>query len=538
MLDNFFQIGPIPADQLLGHYDPILVLLSYCIACFASYIALDFTGKLRDVSNTGASATFWLLGGAIAMGAGIWSMHFIGMISFSMPGMTMYYDLFWTGISLLVAIIASGFALSLLKNKLFKRIHLAIGGVILGLAIASMHYTGMEAMKYNMTIHYLPGLFVLSIIIAIAASEAALWLAIKSNQVILKVRLRLKIISAAIMGLAICGMHYTGMAAAVFTTHDHPTVMDSIDPTFLSICVAAMTFVILGIAFFASTYKEAMNQQQLDAARQLGMAEVAANVLHSVGNVLNSVNVSVNVINEKVSNFRIAELQNLHTLIKDNQDNLSYFFTQDQRGIKVPNFLNSLANYWQSEQNFLLNETNLLHKNLQHIKDIISTQQEISKIAGIEHLAHINDVLDEALLIAGLDHKQSEIKLIKKYGTFKAILVDKVKLLQIIVNLLTNAKDAIRSSTRHEKVITVESSLIDNKTIRIKIIDTGIGILAKNINLVFTHGFTTKQSGHGFGLHTCALAANAMGGVMRVESEGAECGATFILEIPYRTPKK
>jgi NO-binding membrane sensor protein with MHYT domain len=538
MLDNFFQNGPIPADQLIGSYDLSLVFLSYCIACFASYIALDFTGKLRDVGNTGASATFWLMGGSIAMGAGIWSMHFIGMVSFSMSGMTMHYDLFWTGLSLLVAIIASSFALALLKNQKFTVVHFAIGGIILGLAIASMHYTGMEAMKYDMTIRYLPGLFFLSILIAIAASEAALWLAIKSNQVILKVRFRLKLISAAIMGLAICGMHYTGMAAAVFTMNPHSQLMYSLDPTFLSISVAAMTFVILGIAFFASTYKEAINQQQLDAARQLGMAEVSANVLHSVGNVLNSVNVSVNVINERVNDFRIAELNNLYTLIQDNKDNLGDFFTGDPRGIKIPDFLNSLAKYWLDEKNYLLNEIDLLHKNLQHIKDIISTQQEISKISGIEHLVRMNDILEEGLLIAGLDNKQPEIKIIKHYETFKPILIDKVKLLQIIVNLLSNAKDALKSSMNNDKIISVRSSLIENKTVRITISDTGSGISSKHINLIFVHGFTTKQSGHGFGLHTCALAANAMGGAMRAESEGLEKGATFILEVPYRTPKK
>ena len=217
------------------------------VAVFASYIALDLTGRLRDRNNTQMSSLLWLIGGAVAMGAGIWSMHFIGMLSFKIPGIVLQYDLLWTSLSLVVAILASGFALFLLKASLINIIHLVTGGIILGLAIASMHYTGMAAMLITLNIRYLPGLFLLSILVAVVASEAAIWMALKSNTVILRLRSRIKFASAIIMGLAICGMHYTGMAASIFTACATPVFNDGqgLDPTILSMAIAAITFVIL-----------------------------------------------------------------------------------------------------------------------------------------------------------------------------------------------------------------------------------------------------------------------------------------------------
>src|SRR5688572_11015137 len=155
MFDQFFQLQALPVGHYTGIYDPRLVILSYLVAVFASYVALDLTGRLRDQNNDETTNRLWLLGGAIAMGAGIWSMHFIGMLSFAIPGLSLRYDVLWTVISLLVAIFASGFALYLLKRSVINVVHLAAGGIILGLAIASMHYTGMAAMLITLNIRYL-----------------------------------------------------------------------------------------------------------------------------------------------------------------------------------------------------------------------------------------------------------------------------------------------------------------------------------------------------------------------------------------------
>jgi len=533
-LSDYFQFQPLPVDQYIGSYDIRLVILSYIVAVFASYIALDMTGRLRDRNNTRIGSLLWLLGGAIAMGAGIWSMHFIGMLSFHIPGLSLQYDLFWTGLSLFVAIFISGFALYLLKRSIINVIHLIAGGIIMGLGIASMHYTGMEGMLITLNVRYLPSLFLLSVIIAIVASEAAIWLALKSNRVIMRLRSRVKFGSAIIMGIAITGMHYTGMAASIFTPLCVPsyTQPDSLDPTILSMSIATVTLMILSVAFFASNYKDAINQQQYEQARQLGMAEISASVLHNVGNVLNSVNVSAHTISEKISSSN--NLDKLCELLNEHKHDLSNFLTHDPRGLKVLDYINTLAKYQKNEHVKLSDEINSVIKYIATIKEIISAQQTLSKTKEMDYIISINELLDETLLVNGLELK-GDIHVIKHYGQIPSTVVDKVKLLQVLVNLIRNAKDALNQSTNNNKVITVTSSIMNNKII-INIKDNGIGISPKNLQNIFYYGFTTKETGHGFGLHASALVMHELGGDIEVESEGHEKGAIFTLTLPYKRP--
>jgi NO-binding membrane sensor protein with MHYT domain len=539
MIAEIFQTLPVPADNLKGSYDLSLVVLSVLTAISASYIALDLTGRIRDVSNTARATMLWLIGGALAMGSGIWAMHFIGMLSFSIPGLSLHYDLFWTAFSLLVAIFASAFALYLLKIDVLKIEFYIAGGVVLGLAIASMHYSGMEAMLISLQIRYLPGLFFVSILIAVVASEAALWFALKSNQVAIKMRNRVKLISAIIMGIAICGMHYTGMAASVFTPLCATTVAEagsSLDPSYLGIGVAAVTFVILAIAFLSSNYKESLNQEQFEKSRQLVMAEISASVLHNVGNVLNSVNVSANLVAEKVTNSKLSGLPKLAALFNDNKSNMAEFF-DDARGIKALEYLTMLGKQWYDEQIDLTNEMTRINKNLSLIKEIISTQQELSKTSGYDQIISINELLEEALLISGL-YQKKDITLVKEFAKLNPITTDKVKILQVFVNLLRNAKDAVLESGKTSMIITIKTYAINESRIGIQVIDNGVGIGDKNINKIFSYGYTTKPNGHGFGLHTSALAINAIGGKINITSAGLKEGATITLEIPYSKPKK
>jgi len=539
VLADFFQLLPIPADAYNGQYDFRLVLLSYMVAVFASYIALDFTGRLRDLNNTKFTSLLWLVSGSIAMGSGIWSMHFIGMLSFTIPGLTLQYDIFWTLISLGVAIIASAFALMLLKNTVINLIHLLAGGVILGLAIASMHYTGMEAMLITLNINYLPGLFFLSVLVAIAASEAAIWLALKSNTVVLRYRTRVKVVSSLIMGIAICGMHYIGMSSSVFTPLCTTSIgsPSALDPTLMAIIIAAVTFVILCVAFFASIYKESINQEQFEKARQLGMAEISASVLHNVGNVLNSVNISTETILQKNADSQITSLQKLCVLLNQHENDLGEFITKDPRGQKTLYFLNQIAEYWKDEHQWTQNEVESLIKNIHIIKNIITTQQDLSRVMGTEQTTFAEELLDEAILITGFEARK-DIDVQRVYGKVGTIVIDKVKFMQVIVNLLRNAKDALHESSNEIKKLTVITELINNHIVLIEITDTGIGILPDNINKVFNYGFTTKKLGHGFGLHASALSVNELGGEIHVTSEGKNKGTTFSLKIPYKRPGK
>ncbi len=538
MFANYFQLGPIPTDAMYGTYDWHLVLLSYLVASFASYIALDMAGRLRDDNNTRTSTLCWLLGGAFAMGAGIWSMHFIGMLAFQMS-MPMSFNPFWTMVSMGVAIVASLIALSLLIGQTIHWPHLIIGGFFLGIAIAAMHYTGMYAMTDSMIIRFLPGIFFLSVLIAIVAAEAALWLAIKSNQGVLRTKMRLKMISALIMGAAICGMHYTGMYAAIFFHKPGaPTVIRELDPDMLSIRIAGVTFLILGIAFALSTYREISNQQLITTARLAGMAEVSSNVLHSVGNVLNSLNVSAYSIGERIEHTKISQLNELNALIQKNKNNLGEFFTQDPKGMNIPDYLQALSEYWRGEQKNLSTEIQSILTHIQHIKDIISTQQSLKSFSVLEQVVDIRSVINEAITITGLSLSRHTIRIDREFEVKTPYLLDKIKLLQILVNLLGNAKEAlISASAEKENIILIKLKYADQNNLLIAIIDNGIGIKPENLKRIFTHGFTTKASGHGFGLHSSAILAKQMGGSLSAESPGEGQGVTFTLTLPTRMKK-
>lgn len=257
-LHHFFLIGPPPPHTMGGTYDMYLVGLSYIIASFASYVALDMSAHLRR-PTTPLSRVMWLISGAFVMGLGIWSMHFVGMLAFIMP-MPMAYDLFWTGLSLTIAIITAAIAFMLFSTKQPKLKHYLISGGVLGAAIATMHYTGMAGMD-GVIIHYRPGLFSLSILIAVVASIAALWLAVGSDKGTMVQRFRWKFISSLIMGLAITGMHYTGMLAAVFTHSNTVGRTIPLDPTMLSISITAAVIGITCIALVLSISKHLIEEK-------------------------------------------------------------------------------------------------------------------------------------------------------------------------------------------------------------------------------------------------------------------------------------
>lgn len=254
-VSSIFQLSPIPADAMQGYYVFSLVLLSYIMATLGSYVALEIATSLRQEHS---QSDVWLLfGGAFAMGAGIFTMHFIGMLAFVMP-MQMNYDLWITLLSLLVAIVASGFAFILIRRPQIGKVRFIFGGTILGLAIASMHYTGMASML-DVTIHYIPSLFFLSIVIAIAASTAALWFMLQCERVRETRQWLFKISSALIMGVAICGMHYTAMAAAVFLPANVPRTEDPLivllSPPKLAILVAYMASLIMIVTLLFNSYR-------------------------------------------------------------------------------------------------------------------------------------------------------------------------------------------------------------------------------------------------------------------------------------------
>src|SRR6266436_9705 len=237
-LASGLKIGAIPM-VVTGTYDPYLVALSVLVASFASYTALGLSGHVRAAQ--GLARRVWLVAAAIAMGGGIWSMHFIGMLAFVMP-IPMSYDIRLTTLSLLVAIFVTGGGFYVISRQSASPLRLVLSGIFMGLGIAAMHYTGMAAMRGHAELSYDRLFVALSLVIAIGASTAALWLAFRPTD------LWQKLAAAVVMGLAISGMHYTAMRAAVFAAHGsvHDTqvneVSASLDQTSLALAVAGITF--------------------------------------------------------------------------------------------------------------------------------------------------------------------------------------------------------------------------------------------------------------------------------------------------------
>ncbi|WP_411850336.1 putative bifunctional diguanylate cyclase/phosphodiesterase [Stenotrophomonas sp. LGBM10] len=241
---------------MTGTYSQSLVVFSLLVAILASYTALDMAGRLA--STQGRVARWWLTGGAIAMGLGIWSMHFIGMLAFDLP-IPVGYDLAITLYSLAVSVGASAYALWLVSRPHLPWIRLAAGAVLMGLGIAAMHYLGMAAMQMEPGIEYDPLWFSASLLIAIAASGAALWIAFRLRGEQHRPFL-LRGLASLVMGLAIVGMHYTGMAAASFPAGSlcGAAYGEGIDSKWLAVLVIVTTLATLGIALIASVFDRQM----------------------------------------------------------------------------------------------------------------------------------------------------------------------------------------------------------------------------------------------------------------------------------------
>jgi NO-binding membrane sensor protein with MHYT domain/nitrogen-specific signal transduction histidine kinase/AmiR/NasT family two-component response regulator len=252
-----------------GTYNPQLVALSILVAAFASYTALDLGG--RAAATRGVAPRLWLVAAAIAMGGGIWSMHFIAMLAFNMP-MPMSYAIGLTTLSLVVAIFVTGAGFYFINRQRAPPLSLVFSGIFMGLGIAAMHYIGMAAMREHADISY-DFLFVaLSLVIAIGASTAALWLALRTTD------LRQRLVAAAVMGLAISGMHYSAMRGTTFAVHGPVHAAQgyaSLDQTNLALMVAGITFVILAFALIASLQQENSERRRAEEALRRSEAYLA-----------------------------------------------------------------------------------------------------------------------------------------------------------------------------------------------------------------------------------------------------------------------
>jgi len=398
------------------------------------------------------------------MGTGIWAMHFVGMLAFQLP-IPIAYDWSTTCLSMLIAIVVSAVALFVLRRPEVASRSLIIGALLMGIGISAMHYTGMIAMRMSPPIRYDPPLFISSILIAILASLAALWIALQLRGKLPRFAILARLASAGVMGLAIAGMHYTGMAAARFAPGSMCLAAASggLENTTLAIVIGCIAMAIMSLVLILSTIDthfavrnarlahslqvakdaadvalranekitaelRATQSELVTAARQAGIAEIANSVLHNIGNVLNSVNVSADLLQTRIREFKVEGLVQAVQLMQEHSADLGYFLSLDEKGRRLPGYLSKLGDTLAAEKRGMLDEIEALLRSIDHVKEIVVTQQS-----------------------------------------------------------------------------------------------------PENLTQLFVHGFTTRKGGHGFGLHSSALAAQTMGGSLTAHSDGSDTGAAFTL---------
>jgi PAS domain S-box-containing protein len=274
-------------------------------------------------------------------------------------------------------------------------------------------------------------------------------------------------------------------------------------------------------------------QRLVDTSRLAGMAEVATGVLHNVGNVLNSVNVSAALLMDRLRQSRISAVAKLGELLRSHESDLPAFLAQDPRGRQVPGFVDLLSVHLTEEQAAMLKELESLRKNIEHIKEIVAMQQGYAKISGVTEIIGVAEIVEDALRMSSDSFARHQVTIIRDFRERPTITVEKHKVLQILVNLLRNAKYACDESGCNPKEVTVRISAAQNR-VTITITDNGIGIPEANLTQIFAHGFTTRKSGHGFGLHNSAIGARELGGSLTASSAGYGRGASFALELPLQ----
>ena len=392
-----------------GTYNPYLVALSILVACFASYTALDLSGHLGP--TRGFARRAWLVAAALTMGGGIWSMHFVAMLAFIMP-IPMSYDIGLTILSLVVAILVTGVGFYVISRQGASPLRLVLSGIFMGLGIAGMHYTGMAAMRGNVELSYDPLFVALSLVIAIGASTVALWVAFRTTD------LEQKLVAAVVMGLAISGMHYTGMRAAIFYCSrpgsNQAEVTASVEQTNLALAVAGITFLILAFASVASLFErkraeEALRQTQANLAhvsRVMTLGELTASISHEVNQPLAAV-----VINGQIC-LRLLALETPRP--DDVRTTVERIVRDANRASEVIQRIRALAKR--------------------------SEPQMVS--------LDINDVIREATLLVQREVLSHGVSLRTELASaLPPVLGDRVQLQQVVINLLMNGVEAMASIT-------------------------------------------------------------------------------------------
>jgi len=278
------------------------------------------------------------------------------------------------------------------------------------------------------------------------------------------------------------------------------------------------------------TELEKTNKKLVVASRQAGMAEVATNVLHNVGNVLNSINTSFQQVQEISIRTKIDNIEKLATMLSENSDQPN-FLCDDERGRQIPNYLKMIAEQITSDREKVQIELAATQRHLEHIVTIVAMQQQFATSSHVIEETNLAQLIEDAVVISSSSLIRHNISLVRDYPAKVIISIDQHQVMQILVNLIRNAKHACQAANHPDAQIKI-SVLQSPENTQVIIKDNGIGIAADNLLQLFSHGFTTKKNGHGFGLHSGANSARAMGGTLEATSKGLGHGATFTLTLP------
>ncbi|MCH8923091.1 MAG: response regulator [Planctomycetes bacterium] len=280
---------------------------------------------------------------------------------------------------------------------------------------------------------------------------------------------------------------------------------------------------------------DSLNQRLLDVARKIGMAEIATGALHNVGNVLNSVNVSASVVCERLAEFDARHVQRVADMIEEHSSDLAGFLATDRRCDHLVDFLRQYCVHVTDQQQRARQEIRQLVEGIDHIKKIISAQQAHAGVTGPGEPVSLAALIEDALQLNMTSLHKHGIEVIRQFDPIAHVMTEKSKVLPILVNLIKNAKEALTSSDQPRKKIWIRILARDESSVRVEVEDNGVGVAPDVARQIFSYGFTTKSSGHGFGLHSCAAMADSLGGGLLAKSDGPGRGATFVLDLPLQT---
>ena len=483
---------------LPSSYDLPLVALSVLIATSASYVGLHLAGRVTATS--GRARLVWLIGGSTAMGIGIWAMHYVGMLAFRLP-VPVEYDWPTVLLSLLVGILCSAFALVVVSRKKMGLTYALIGSVVMGCGIAGLHYIAMAAMRLPAKCRFDFRVVALSVVLAVVFSFAVLWLEFcfrdePKNSVWRKLG------SALVMGVAISAMHYTGMAAATFipaaraVAQSHAVSISSLG----TLGIAAATLQVLGLAVLSSLVDRRFDAQGLElaltetrlelahVARIATMGELTASIAHEINQPLTA------VVNN--GNFALRQVASGAPNLEELREAIAEIVNDGTRASAVISRIRAL----------------------------------LQKGAPDRVELDINEVIQEVAILVRHEATRSRVSVrLDLAADLPRVLGDHVQLQQVLINLVINSIEAMRTLTDRPRELLIKS-MRNSDAVLIQVQDSGKGLDPEQAGRIFEPFFTTKPEGIGMGLSISRSIIESHGG--RLWTVTGSSGALFQFTLP------